>query len=174
MSDIDNPYKSPAANTEIVTPLTVRGNLTETMLKHLNDASPWLRFLGIMGFIGSGLLALCGLISLIALPIVMNLLAGTRSPLFGLFSSFGLVLVYALYFLGAGVLMFFPAFFTYRFGSKLRSYTQTNSEQELELAFKNNKSLVKFNGILMIVALAAVPVIIIVIIVVAVTVSAFT
>ena len=72
-----------------------------------------------------------------------------------------MVIVYSLYFIGAGVLMFFPAFFTYKFGVKIRAFTRTNSEQELELAFKNNKSLWKFNGILTIIGLAIIPLVII-------------
>jgi len=161
MSDFENPYQSPAAGTEEIKSLTAHGTLTETMVKYLSDASPWLRFIGIMGFITSGMYALGGIITLITIPIAGSLeIFEEASVYISYFSqSFGWVMVfYSLIFIVAGVLTFFPALFTYRFGAMIRRYTRTNSEQELEQAFKNNKFLWKFNGILLIIALAAIPV----------------
>jgi len=60
-----------------------------------------------------------------------------------------------------GVIMFFPGLFIYRFGEKIRSYNRTGAEIDLELAFKNNKSLWKFNGILYIISLAFIPLLVI-------------
>jgi len=169
MSDISNPYRSPEAGAEVIKPLISYGTLTASMVKNLVDASPWLRFMGIMGFIVSGLYALGGIIALIAMPLAMRVLSEASSFLsVYLGGGIGIALIYAVILIGAGALMFFPAFFTYRFGSKLRSFSLNNSEQELELAFKNNKSLWKFNGILMIVGLAVLPVFIIIGIVIAV------
>ena len=172
MSDIANPYQSPEAKTEAIKPLSAQGFLTESMLKNLSDASPWLQFLGVMGFIGAGLCALGGLGSLIVIPFTTSAINFLGDELGGLSVFFGtagpIMIVYAIYMIGAGALMFFPALFTYRFGAKLRSYVQNNTEQDLEAAFKNNKSLWKFNGILMIIGLAAIPVLIIIGIVVAV------
>ena len=171
MSDSGNPFESPASNTEVVKPLVSQGTLNEIMLKHLSDASPWLRFMGIMGFIGAGLLALIGLASLFAIPFAagvdMDIFDDAGIYLSYLFRSLGsFIFMYAMYFIGAGALVFFPALFTYRFGAKIKLYTQTSSEQELELAFRNNKSLWKFNGILTIIGLAVVPLFIIIAVVV--------
>jgi hypothetical protein len=66
-----------------------------------------------------------------------------------------------LLYVALGVVMFFPARFTYFFGAKLRNYELNNSERELEEALKNNKSLWKFYGILCIVYLVLIPVAII-------------
>ena len=162
MSDDTNPYQSPAANTEVVQPLIAQGILTENMVKNLSDASPWLRFLGIMGFIGSGLSIMGGLVSLVVMPLVSRIMQQPLDYYSISLSSFNPALIYSLYFIVAGLIMFFPALFSYRFGSRIRAYTQTNSGQDLELAFKNNKLLCKFNGILMIIGLAVLPVIIIV------------
>ena len=166
MSDSANPYQSPEADTEVIKPLTVQGALTETMVKYLNGASPWMRFIGIVGFIGSGALVLLGILSFGFFPMASSLnLFGEVSFFLG--SLAPVMAIYAVNFIGGGVLMFFPAFFTYRFGVKIRKFTQTNSEQELEQAFKNNKSLWKFNGIVTIVGLAIIPVLIVIVIVVA-------
>jgi MFS family permease len=168
MSDIDNPFQSPDANTEIVKPLVSQGALTDTMMKYLSDASPWLRFMGIMGFIGSGFMVLGGLVSIVIMPFIVSALEEASSFLSGFIGALSLMIVYALYMIGVGALIFFPALFTYRFGAKIRSYVLTNSEGELEQAFRNNRSLWKFNGILTIIGIAIIPVSIIIGIVVAV------
>ena len=168
MSDLNNPFQSPQTDAKIVSPLVSQGNLTGIMLKHLSDTSPWLTFIGIMGFIGSGFMFLGGLVCLILMPFATTLFESSSSFFSEFLSMFSVMILYALYFIGAGVIMFFPAFFTYRFGRKIRNYIVTNTETELELALKNNKSLWKFQGILLIVGMAAVPVLVIVGIIVAV------
>ncbi|MDR0475663.1 MAG: hypothetical protein LBH43_18575 [Treponema sp.] len=166
MSDTVNPYQSPEASAQAIEPIVSQGGLTESMLKSLGGASPWLRFMGIMGFIGSGFMVLGGISSLAVMPLMSDSLSELGGMFDGLSSFAPFIAVYAVYFMGAGVLMFFPALFTYRFGDKIRNYIRTNSLTELEQAFQNNKSLWKFNGILMIVALAIFPVIIIISIIV--------
>jgi hypothetical protein len=159
MSDTSNPFQSPEADAQVVRPLVSQGTLTEIMVKNLNGASPWIRFIGIMGFIGSGFTVLGGIVSLFVMPFASSILdeiPDTFSMFVGSFAP--MMAVYAVYVLGAGVVMFFPALFTYRFGTKIRSYVLTNSEAELELAFRNNLSLWKFMGILTIIGLAAVPI----------------
>jgi len=158
MSDFENPYKSP--ETSIVPEKTQASGavITETMLGYLKQASPWLRFIGIMGFIGAGLTCLFGIIFVItssALPSFMDGIA--NFPIW----------ILSLFYIGAGALLFFPARFTYNFGAKIRNYQFSGSNEDLELAFRNNKSLWKFQGILMIIYLALIPFMVVVGIIVA-------
>ena len=167
MSDTGNPYQSPAAETQALEPLTAQTILTETMLKHLNDASPWLRFMGVMGFVTSGMIALGGISSLAFLPLMGSVWSILPDPFGSILGSIAPAMaLYSFYFLGAAVLSFFPALFTYRFGAKIKNFMQSNSISEMELALQNNKSLWKFNGILMIVSLAIVPITIVIMVVV--------
>ena len=173
MADAVNLYQSPETTAVPLKPLTAQGSLTETMLMYLRGASPWLRFLGILGFIGAGLTALSGLSFLAIVPLMEAILDdvsgfGSFNDIFGAIFGGGM----AVFFLGGGVLMFFPSLFIYRFGDKIRSYLRTGAEQDLELAFKNNKSLWKFAGIMSIIYLAFIPLMIIGAIIVGV-VSAF-
>jgi hypothetical protein len=62
--------------------------------------------------------------------------------------------VFFIFYLGFAALMFFPTLFIFRFGRKIQSYLHTGNEADLELAFKNNKSLWTFAGILSIISLA--------------------
>ena len=171
MSDLSNPFQSPEADTKIVKPLVSQGLLTDTMLKYLKEASPWLRFMGIMGFIGSGFMTLAGIILVVLLPFGINMIDDGSEFLSDLIGPFSLI-GYSMYSIGAGLLLFIPSLFTYRFGKKIRSYFLSNSEAELELAFKNNKSLWKFYGLLTIIMSASLPILIIIGVIVAVAVFA--
>jgi len=165
MSDEVNPYKSPGAAVVPEKPLAIQGTLTETMLAYLKGATPWLRLVGILGFICSGFVALTGFSILPFISIVNR--AWTEIPEipgFELFNgAFGPVFngSMVVLFIGAGVLLFFPSLYIFRFGEKIRGYLRTGADEELELAFRNNKSLWKFAGILCIVQLAFFPLLII-------------
>jgi hypothetical protein len=151
MSD-DNPYQSPQA--EIKSEKTgSQGSLTEGMIAHLSAAAPWIRFIGVLGYVGCGFTILLGLGCIIAGP--------SAGIFFGrYYSTMGLVSLGIIY-IALGVLVFFPSMFAYNFGIRIRNYLRSSSEYELEQAFKNNRSLWKFMGILAIIELALLPVLII-------------
>jgi len=152
MSDFENPYKSPETS---IVPERTQGSgavLTSTMLGYLKEASPWMRFIGILGFIGSGLTCFGGIIFAVTSSVL---------PGMGELGDFPIWLLSLIY-VGAGALLFFPSRFTYNFGARIRSYQFSGSDEDLELAFQNNKSLWKFQGILYIVYLALIPFIIII------------
>jgi hypothetical protein len=149
------------------------GHLTDTMLRHLRDASPWLRFIGIIGFISCGFLVLGGVFSFLSSSFVEGLwdgvpevaeYAGFLEVFFGVFMG--------VYFIIFAVLTFFPSLFVYSFGARIRSYLQSGMERDLETAFKNNKSFWKFTGILVIISLAFIPVLLVIGIVVGIAAAA--
>ncbi|MDR1586886.1 MAG: hypothetical protein LBS57_05460 [Treponema sp.] len=148
MPDIGNPYQSPQNVGILGKPFAAQGALTDTMLRHLKEASPWLRFIGILSYIGCGFMFFVGIIITIILSAVSSL-----ADEFGGFPAGILGFAY----IALGALTFFPARFIYSFGSKIRSYMLSRSDEDLEQAFKNNKSLWKFCGICSIVCLAFIP-----------------
>jgi hypothetical protein len=137
------------------------------MLLYLKQASPWLRFIGILGFIMCGFMVVGALPFLVRASFVNTWGEFSGIPGFEAFASnSGVIGVgFGIYFLGLAVLLFFPYYFIYKFGAKIRTYLRTGVEKDLEGALKNNKSLWKFYGILAIVGLAFVPVVFIVTIV---------
>ncbi|MDR1932674.1 MAG: DUF5362 family protein [Spirochaetales bacterium] len=154
MSDTVNPYQSPVDPAPVKLQEAAAG-LTETMLRYLREASPWLRFIGIIGFISSGLTALMGLI-------FMGMMTTLESfwndiPDLPDFLARGIGGAFGFIYIIIAALAFFPAFFTFNFGAKIRNYQRSGADQDLEAAFKNNKSLWKFSGILAIVGLAFIP-----------------
>ena len=151
MSDFSNPYQSPEAQIVPQAKQSSGVELTVNMLKSLDDASPWLRFIGVLGYIGAGISVFTGVAATLGMSNASSTI-DLPGELGTLFST--LFLIY----IPAGVIMFFPAHFTYKFGQKIRNYKFTNSIEDLEEALKNNKSFWKFTGILCIVSLALVPV----------------
>jgi hypothetical protein len=169
MSDNANPYQSPETVVKPEAPLVSQTVLTETMLTHLKGASPWLRFIGIMGFISCGLMVFGGILFLALIPLMGSVWEaipdlGEFSVYFG--AAFGGSM--GVYFFICAVIVFFPSRFIFTFGNRIRSYLRSGTAGDLEEAFKNNKSLWKFAGIVTIISLAFIPVMIIVGIVVAV------
>jgi len=144
---IEDQYNSPKAPA-VPEQNIITGNLTEPMLRYLKEAAPWLQFLGVLGFIICGITVLSG--------IVVSITSGYLLDMFldwGNVPSWLIMIFYA----AMGAIMFFPARFTYNFGSKISRYQYSNSDEDLEQALKNNKSLCKFYGIMGIIALAMIP-----------------
>jgi len=155
MTDIINPYQGPEA---AVVPDNVpagQGTLTEAMLIQLKGASPWLRFVGVLGFIGAGFTILTGIVFLAMVPFFTRSFAGI-DPFSGIMDAAVWVII-AVSCIIVGAFMFLPSLFMYRFGEKIRGYLRTGAGQELEAAFKNNRLLWKFIGIICIVSLAFFP-----------------
>jgi hypothetical protein len=147
MSDDINPYQSP--QTPVNPEPGSSARLTAAMERYLREAAPWLRFIGVLSFIGCAFMFLGGITFLI-MAVALPGFGGGWGDLGGGLGSVAYIV--------SGALMFFPARFTYNFGAKIRRYLQSGAEDDLEQALKNNKSLWKFNGILYIICLALVPV----------------
>lgn len=162
MSVTVNPYESPEAGIVPERVFASSGALTETMLVYLKGASPWLRFVSILGFISAGVSILSGIFFLAFIPLVYSSWSA-MTDVRALSLSFSLFFngAIAAYCIGGGVLLFFLSLFAYRFGVKIRSYLKTGAELHLESAFKNNMNLWKYLGILCIISLAFIPLIII-------------
>jgi len=155
MSDIVNPYQSPETAVVTDNAPVAQGTLTETMLIQLKGASPWLRFVGVLGFIGAGFTILTGVVFLAVVPFITRSFAGLDSFSGSMGAAFWVII--ALFCVIVGVFMVLPSLFMYRFGEKIRGYLRTGAEQELEAAFKNNRLLWKFIGIICIISLAFFP-----------------
>jgi hypothetical protein len=141
-----NPYESPQTEANTVAPLSDR-TMTETMVFYLRGAAPWLRFVGIAGFIGLGAMVIMILTVLIAFRSLEGMEGVPLGPLMMLTPVLGVLYLPPL------VIVFFLTFFTFQFGRKIRSYLQTGENADLEEAFKNNKSLWTLQGVVCIIGL---------------------
>jgi hypothetical protein len=159
MSDI-NPYQSPETHVSAVKPMISSGTITQTMRDYLKGASGWMRFMGIMGFISCGFTVLSGLFMFFLPALFMRLHELDVEELVynlpGVFGAFGGI----LYILMAAI-VFFLALFLYKAGTKIRDYTRTGADSDLEEALRNNRAFWKFFGIITIISIALIPLIII-------------
>jgi hypothetical protein len=114
--------------------------LTEAAFGCLKAAGPWMFFLGILGFVGCGILLLGGIIIILTGNLLSSL--GLSGPWIG------------LTYIVMSVVSFFPARLLFLTGSKLRSLKADGSDELLEDALRNNASFWKFCGVLSIVATA--------------------
>lgn len=156
MSDIGNPYASPTvtANPESASSLGA-GVITPLMKETLKATSPWMVFMGVIGFVGAGFMALAGLIMAVAMG-AAGRMAGEIPGMPAAFGAMGPLL--GLIYIGAAVLIIFPSRFLYISGTKMKAYYMGESSADLEAALVASKSYWKFNGILVIVYLAIIPI----------------
>jgi hypothetical protein len=161
MSDTINPYESTQTDLDEQKPLLVsQGSFSSAMIAHLKAASPWMKFMGITSFIGSGMLIIVGIL-IFLFPIFGEELDLTETFLSGIINS-----AFGFFYLAYGVVSIFPAKFLYSFASKIKLFIKTKNESDMESALRNNKSFWKFYGIMAIVVLAFFPIIFIVSIVI--------
>jgi phosphate/sulfate permease len=162
MLDERNPYKSPEAEASPLAGAESGQILTEMMLAYLRDAVPWLRFMGIVGFVISALTAFTGLILSIGMAAAGKVMdeAIQAEGAAGIVQRLGFLGGFV--YLGIAALGFFLSRFVYLFGAKIRQYSLSYNSADLEMAFKNNRSLWRFLGIYTIVCLSAAPVLLII------------
>jgi hypothetical protein len=141
----DNPYESPQTEANAINPLSGKV-LTENMLLHLRTAAPWLRFVGIVGFVFTGLSVIGFLAAIAGMDFLESIFGGEGAAV--------TKLLFGVYILPSSSVEFFLSLFTYRFGMRIQSYLRSGDNVDLENAFRNNKNLWTFMGVLCIILLA--------------------
>jgi hypothetical protein len=149
MSFEENPFSGPEAPAAALE--TAGGaQLSGTMIASLEKTSPWVRYLAILGFIGSGFTVIMGVIFLLGGGAFLTQ-AFSDSDNVALAAAAGASAAIGVIYIGMGLLSFLPSFFLYSYGAKLRNYSLTLNNDELEGAFRYNRSFWKFCGILSII-----------------------
>ena len=117
---------------------------------HLKEAAGWARFLGVIGFILAGLMAIVAFV----IPEFMNRYKSYSSTYdySGNTKMIGVAMTVAYLFIAA--IMFFVALFTFKFGSKTREALSMNDQLSLDTGLKNLKFLFRFYGIVGIIYIA--------------------
>ncbi len=164
MSDNMDFYQSPQTEPREEQHEESFGAVTKPMMTSMQQTSSWVRFLAICGFIVVGLYAVPGVIFSLVFSVIGLRNGGSAAAELGMHPLLFSVIILVV-FTGMGVLLFIPLRFLNNFGSKLRTFVQTNNESAMESAFKNNASFWKFCGIVTIVSYALIPVLLIIAIV---------
>lgn len=134
-----DPYATPLSPLEGVGSGVPMGNVTLGTLEALQATKPWVRFMGVMGWIGVGLMVVLGLVVFFA-----SVMTQDR----GIPAAVGL-----LYLVLAGLYVP-PTLFLHRYASRIGDLLGSNDAGDLEEALRAQKSFWKYVGILMAVTLA--------------------
>jgi uncharacterized membrane protein len=127
-------------------------SINDEIKLYLKETAKWAKFLAIIGYIGIGFLVLFSLFMLFGM-----------TALAGMFEALPLSLMGIIYLLMA-LLYYFPVNYLNKFANKAKRALADNDQDEINLAFKNLKSMFKFMGILTIVVLCLYALIIVVMI----------
>jgi hypothetical protein len=121
--------------------------ITEDAKYFLSKAGQWANFLGIMGFIGTGLIALMALF----VGTIFTTLSQVN-PMMGAVAGMGSL--FTVIYLLIAVFNFFFALYLYQFGDKIKRAVLYSSSEEATLAFTKLKSFFKLWGITTIVIIS--------------------
>lgn len=110
----------------------------------LNETAKWAKFLAILGFIGSVIIALMALFMMGGM--MDNAMEGSMG-----FAGVGALLGFI--YLVAGAIYFFISLFLYRFATGMQRALSSASQDEMNMALKNHKMVYKVVGIITIVYL---------------------
>lgn len=128
-------------------------NLIETDLMidnaiqvHLKESAAWGKFLGIIGFIYSGLIAVG---AIFAASMLAKLSGSYSSGAGGLLAGGSVGVIYLAM---AGV-VFFMSMYLFRFAKNTQAALKSNDQESLTVAFNNLKIYFRFAGIITVIAL---------------------
>lgn len=117
--------------------------IDQPVTNYLSETAKWGKFIGIMGFIGCGIMLLAGVFASTWMSSLRSVEGIGGSATF----------MMALY-IGLALLYFFPCLYLFNFASKMQKALRSNDQIQLTESFKNLKSCYKFMGILIIIILA--------------------
>lgn len=127
-------------------------SISDEIKLYLKETAKWAKFLAIIGYIGIGFLVLFSLFMLFGMTALAGMLDALPLSLMGI--------IYLL----MALLYYFPVNYLNTFANKTKRALAENDQDEINLAFKNLKSMFKFMGILTIVVLCLYALIIVVMI----------
>jgi hypothetical protein len=108
--------------------------------ENLGLTAYWTKFIGIVGFVMSGL------ILLLALFMIMGMTA--MSSMQGLGASSGIFVILGFVYIGLAIFLFIVAQYNYKAGKSLNAALKNNSDLDLSDGIKNIKSIFRTQGIM--------------------------
>lgn len=142
---MDNPYSSSGIN-----PIAQAGGsaVSQGVLNALAGTKPWVRLCSIIGFIGTGLMVVFGLLMMIGGGFAAFSGSDSGMPFAGFPALMGAVYLVLAFF------YFFPSLKLWKYGSHIVSLLGSSSISDLEAALDAQRSFWKFVGILICVVIA--------------------
>lgn len=122
--------------------------IDSTIQVHLKEAASWGKFLGMIGFVYSGLIAVGAIFAATMLTKFSSSYSGTVGG-GSVLAGGGVGIIYLAM---AGV-VFFMSMYLFRFAKNTQQAVKTNDQEALAVAFSNLKIYFRFAGIITVIAL---------------------
>jgi len=119
--------------------------LDEPVSSYLGETAKWAKFLGIVGFVVCGFIAIIGIFAGSTTSTAL-IIVGGNTGMSGVIVTLIYLAVVAIY--------FFPCLYLFHFDNKMQRALRQNDQFLLTYSFKNLKSCYKYLGILMIIVLS--------------------
>ncbi len=126
--------------------LTSDIHVDEIAYGHLKETAKWGKFLGLLGFVLSGLLALVGIFAGSMITTLMERSGSTAGPV-------GAGTLTMIYIIGA-LIYFFMSLYLYRFAVKMQAALNTTNQETFNESLSNLRMLYRMMGIIMIIYLS--------------------
>jgi hypothetical protein len=133
---------------------------------YLKETAKWAKFLGILGFIASGIIVIASFfIGSIFAKFNNMATPDAPNPMGAMMGAFGgtITVIYLL----LGVLVFFISLFLFRFGAKMKIALQNPDQDVLNLSLKNLKNYFRTHGIIAVIYLSIVALALIIVLIAA-------
>ena len=143
----DNPYVAPASEALDDPEAGRSGQVARAVVDQLRRTQPWVRFLAVLLFVGTGLMLALGFVVMIAGALGANL---TDEAAFGGPAAIAVGAVYAL----LALLYLFPALKLWSYASRIATLADTRREPDLIAALDAQRAFWKLLGVLAIAVLA--------------------
>ncbi len=111
----------------------------------LLSSAKWAKFLAIVGFIFIAIMVLGGLFA----QTLMSSYSGSASTAY----SGDLIKYMGIVYVVFAIILFFPCLYLFKFSNKMQEAVRTSSQESVDTAFINLKSMFKFYGIITIIIL---------------------
>jgi len=114
----------------------------------LHQSGKWANFLAIMGFIGSGLFGVAGLV----MGLAMSAASSFAGPNMHFPAAFGAT--FSIFYVGGAIIYFLISRHLYRYAGSIKMGVEFQNTDHVSKAFESLHSFFKWKGILLIVILA--------------------
>lgn len=147
----NNPYTSPTANLFGSSSASSAEGVSQEAIVQLQRTKPWVRFIGVLLWIGVALMMLGGVIVLFSS--IMGLSAMNQNGAGNLGLQAGMMVGIAISYLIMSLLYIYPAVKIWKYGSYIGKLVSSRSPEDLVSALDQQRSFWKFFGIMAIIVI---------------------
>lgn len=151
---MDNPYSAPASNPAGRESFGFgQEGVTQGVVSQLARTKGWVRFLGVIGIIGAGLMILCGVGMFATAGSIGKLIESQPQSVKSPGLETGFLVAAGIAYLIFGLLVFYPALKLNKYASAISRLIYTGRSSDLEDAIEQQRAHWKYVGVMLVLML---------------------